>query len=364
MRILQLIYSLTAGGAEKITVDLSNELSKKNEVYLCVIHKEDEELSFLKNQLSKNINYVNLGCLKGNNFKTFLTIFNLLYKIRPEVVHAHLNTKLYIYLPSIILKNRIKFIHTIHNLAPKDVGYSWQKRLNNFFYKRRLINGVTISEECKDSFIEYYNHSNVYLVENGVSNPKTTKFFLSVKEEVNNLKSKSSSIVFIHVARFSEQKNQEILINVFNRLVRENYEVNLIVLGDNFDSLEAKTVRENSNPNIHYLGAKTNVTDYLLSSDAFVLSSLWEGLPISLLEAMSCGVIPVCTPAGGIPDVIKNETTGYLSKDFTEQGLYDATIKCINNMDQFDRENLKNFFITNFSIEKCAKKYLEIYNDN
>lgn len=362
MRILQLIYSLSGAGAEKITIDLSNELSKKHEVYLCVIQKEDEILSFLKNQLNKNINYINLGCLKGNNFKTFFTIFDLLNRIRPEVVHAHLNTKLYIFLPSLIFKNKIKFVHTIHNLAPKDVGYSWQKRLNKYFYKKRLINGVAISQECKDSFIKYYNHSNVYLVENGVSSPKTTKNFLSVKEEVNNLKLKTSDIVFIHVARFSEQKNQEMLVNVFNRLVRENYKVNLIVLGANFDSLEAKTVKKNSNPSIHYLGAKTNVTDYLLSSDAFVLSSLWEGLPISLLEAMSCGVIPVCTPAGGIPDVVKDKTLGYISKDFTEQGLYEAAIKCINNMDQFDRENLKNFFNTNFSIEKCAKEYIRIYN--
>ncbi len=113
-------------------------------------------------------------------------------------------------------------------------------------------------------------------------------------------------------------------------------------------------------------GVKTlslGISDYLLNGDAFVLSSLWEGLPISLLEAISFGVIPVCTPAGGIPDVIKNDTLGYVSSDFTERGLYGAVLKCINNMDLFNRQELKNYFIDNFSMEKCSMSYQKVYKD-
>lgn len=362
MRILQFIFDLSSGGAEKFTVDLTNQLAKENEVFLCVIMKEDKKLSFFKNQLLGKVNYVNLNCSKGINFKTFITIFKLLNQIKPDVVHAHLNVILYLYLPALIFKNRIKFIHTLHNLAPKTIGFKWQKSVNKGFYKRGFINAVAISRICKNSFINFYGHQKVTLVENGVTNPIITNETYEVKRKINTLKNKQSDKVFIHVARFSEQKNQQLLINVFNKVIEKKFGVILIIIGHGFDNEYAKSLKEISKEGIYYLGTVTNISDYLLNSHAFVLSSLWEGLPISLLEAISCGIIPVCTPAGGIPDVIKDETIGYISKDYTEKGLNDAIIKCLENMENFDRSNLKRYFNEYFSIEKCSKKYAKIYS--
>jgi len=362
MKILQLIFNLASGGAQKITVDLSNQLVETNKVYLCVIQTDkDEELSFFKEQLNEKINYINLGFEKGFNYKMFFKIFNVLRSVKPDVVHAHLNTKLYLFIPSIVYKNRIKFIHTIHNLANIDVGFNWQKKINKFFYKNSFIKAVAISEECKSSFLEFYTNKNVNLVENGIAVPDKTNKYYSVQKEINSLKNMPSDKVFIHIARFSEQKNQKLLISVFNRLMQENKGVILIVIGNGFDTKEAKRLIKTSDPGIKYLGKRTNIQDYLLNSDAFVLSSLWEGLPISLLEAMSFGVIPVCTPAGGIPDVIKDEIIGYVSKDFTEQALYDSIIRCLLSMETFDRYFIKKYFNDNYSIEKCANKYTVLY---
>lgn len=363
MKILQLIFNLASAGAQKFTIDLSNQLAETNEVYLCVIQTDrDKELAFFKDQLNQNVNYINLDCAKGFNYKMFFTIFKVLKRVEPNVVHAHLNTKIYLFIPSLFYKNRIKFIHTIHNLAHKDVGFFWQKRINKFFYKKNIINAVAISEECKSSFLELYKNPNVSLVENGVTTPSKTNKFFSVQKEINSMKNIPSDKVFIHVARFSEQKNQKLLVNVFNRIIKENHGIILVVIGNGFDTKEAKQLMEISNPGINYLGKRNNIQDYLLNSDSFILSSLWEGLPISLLEAMSCGVIPVCTPAGGIPDVIKDETIGYISKDFTEQALYEAVIRCLDNMETFDRFFLKEYFEKNYSINKCADKYENIYH--
>lgn len=361
MKIFQLIYSLSAAGAEKVTVDLSNELSKSNEVYLCIILKENIQFSFLKSQLNEKVNYINLKCSKGNNLKTFLTIFKLINKIKPDVIHAHLNTILYLYLPALVFKNKIKFIHTLHSIAPKTIGYRWQKIVNRIFYKKNLINAIAISQICKTSFIEFYGHQNIVLIENGVSKVFRTNKFNEVKKELNNLKCKESDRIFIHIGRFSKPKNQKLLISVFNRMIKEGHGIILIVVGPGFDSYEAEMLKKNSNKNIHYLNSKSNISDYLFNSDIFVLSSLWEGLPISLLEAISCGIVPVCTPAGGIPDVILDENYGYISNDFSEKGLYDAALKCLSNIDQFDRLNLINYFNSEFSIERCAKRYGIIY---
>ncbi len=363
MRILQFTFSLTSGGGEKFAVDLANELVKTNEVFFCVVLSEQFKIhNFFKDQLDNRVQYINLNGLKGINVKTFFSVFKLIKQIKPDIIHFHLNTILYMYLPSLIFRNKINFVQTLHSITSKTIGFKWQRKINRLFYKKKFIKPVVISEENKKSFLQFYGINHSFLIENGVAPSHKTNKFDIVKDELNKLKIKESDKIFIHIGGYLEAKNQELLIRTFNKLIIEGYGVILLVIGKYFDMPKAEPLIKSSKKGIYFIGTKKNISDYLLNSDAFVLSSLWEGLPISLLEAMSCGTIPVCTPAGGIPDVIKNETIGYLSKDFTEQGLYEVTIKCLNKMDRFDRENLKDCFNSNFSINKCAKKYQIIYN--
>ena len=361
MKILQIIFSLSSGGAEKISVDLSNELSKNHEVYFCVILRESQKLSFFKQALNKNIKYINLGCSKGINFRTFFSAFEIINRIRPDIIHLHLNTILYFYLPALFYKSQIKFIHTLHNIAPKTIRFGWQKKLNIFFYSRRIIIPIAISQKCKDSFVQFYGINQVDLIENGVSKPKHSINFENVKLELESFKHSYDDLILIHVARFSEQKNQKLLIDSFNKLIDNNIGAILIVLGSGFNSVESQNLKRLNQNRIYFLGAKQNVCDYLFNSDVFVLTSLWEGLPISLLEALSCGVIPICTPAGGIPDVITEEALGYVSRDFTKDEYFKSLSKCLLNIENFDRTHLVKYFDLNFSIRNCANNYLMCY---
>jgi glycosyltransferase involved in cell wall biosynthesis len=112
------------------------------------------------------------------------------------------------------------------------------------------------------------------------------------------------------------------------------------------------------------MGLRSNVADYFYHADAFCLSSEFEGLPITLLESMAMSCIPICTPVGGIPDVIDNITNGILSKDSSEIELYNA-INLFLNMEEFEKINIqKNIlkdFKDNYDINICSSKYYSLY---
>ena len=112
---------------------------------------------------------------------------------------------------------------------------------------------------------------------------------------------------------------------------------------------------------ISFWGQQDNVSDYLFCSDAFCLSSFYEGLPISLLEAISTGCVPICTPVGGIPDIIQDGKTGYLSKTVELHDYIDAILNYLNNPNLIQRNSLIKYFKENFSIEKTVDNYLQVY---
>lgn len=361
MKIVQLIYSLTGGGAERFTVDLANKLAETNEVYLLLIVKHDAPgANFYFNDISSKVNVVNLGLDKGLTIKAFPKVINFIRKIKPDVINAHLNTIVYEF-PLAFLFPKIKLFHTLHNPAEICIGINGQDFFNRFFYKY-YIHPITISKLSDDSFKKYYGYDNSTLIDNGRSKPLTTSLFLQVKDEIEGYKLHSDDKVFIHVARCHEQKNQKMLIKCFNRLLLENKHAILLVCGGGFDSplgIEIQNLKNREG--IYFLGPKQNIADYLNCSDAFTLSSYWEGLPISLLEAMSYGLVPVVTPAGGIPSVIKDGVTGILSKDFSDDSFYNAMITYIERSTVISKEKIVKCYKENYSMDACAKKYLSLY---
>ena len=112
------------------------------------------------------------------------------------------------------------------------------------------------------------------------------------------------------------------------------------------------------------IGPRTNIGDYMSFADFFVISSDKEGLPLALLEAMSMGVIPVCTPAGGIKDVIRNGENGYIGKEVSDDAFY-ATIKqSLSERGKIAANSIIQEYKEKYSMEVCSRKYMEVYIGN
>ena len=196
-------------------------------------------------------------------------------------------------------------------------------------------------------------------IDNGCEVPRKSIRFDEVVSEVESYKDNPHSPVFIHVARFHEQKNQNLLIDAFNELDRKGEDFVLLVIGDGFDHGPGAELKRRACAKILFLGLKNNVADYLYCSDAFCLTSIYEGLPISLLEAMACGVVPICTNVGGIPDVVSEGRTGYLSELLIAD--YCRAIELFIKY-RLNPEWVVEQFVDNFSMNNCAQRYIQVYS--
>lgn len=362
MKIVQLIYSLCSGGAERFVVSLSNQLSALgHEVYLCMLRPDDEPTNvFNKKFLNPNVCFKSLQLSKGFSVSKVLTVERYIKSISPDIVHCHLNVVPYVYRLS-LTNTKIKFFHTLHNLAPQTYSGRVQYFINKFFYAHKYIRPIAISSECKMSYIDTYHLDNVECVINGCEKVTQSPNYPDVSAEIKAIRGNSDCPIFVHVARFHAQKNQDLLINAFNRLYDHGYEYRLLIIGAGFDSPAAKELKEIANSNIYFIGEKSNVSDYLLNSNYFVLSSIYEGLPISLLEAMSCGLICVSTPAGGIKDVINNSEIGVLSDDFTLESFYEALKFALENPGRIDSTAVFTHYMQGYSMDVCADNYQKLF---
>lgn len=359
MKILQLTYSLTSGGGERFVVDLSNELSKNNEVILVQILSNNNKLNahYLPD-VSKRIKYVNLESSKGLSLEVLWKVYRTIVKYKPDVVHAHCSL-LALALATIIYP-KAKYFHTLHSLAHRCLDKKWLKPVFKFLYKYK-VQPITISKTCLESYEELYHLGNGTLITNGRSPIQTTDDEMSVKAEIDSYKLHPDDKVFLHVARVHPVKNQQLLFATFDRLISEGEHVLLIVIGNGY--FESPFAKYCGCKGIHILGEKRNVGDYLAASDYFIMSSKMEGLPISLLEAMSMGKIPVSTPAGGVCDVIRNGENGYLSSSHSPEDYYRIVKDAIINIGNIASKEIQNEYKAEYSMVACARKYVELYKN-
>lgn len=363
MRIIQIINGLSSGGAERFVVDLSNQLSALgHDVMIVVYDNSTDRMNFYAHEVDRNVKIYSLGLVGKLSIKKILTgisRFNkLLHEYKPDIVHGHLGAHL-MEAGTYFYKRKIKYVFTIHNLAQVFIKSKSDLYINKWLFKNK-IQPITISEKCHQSYMDTYGLENDIRIDNGRSAIVKTEFYDSVNREIENIRGDLTGKVFLCVARCSKEKNQEMMISAFNDLYTEGYNVHLIFTGSGYLETErGKELQKCAGKNIHFLGEKNNISDYLMASDYFTLGSIFEGLPISLLEALSIGKTTICTPAGGIPDVIMDGRTGILAKNFSKEAYKEAIVKALSV--NLDKNEIIKTYEDKFSMKICAEKYLRAY---
>lgn len=366
MKILEIITFLGSGGAERFIVDLSNELSKNNDVYLMTLlddTKDTEVRNFYKFDITSSVKYLNVGLPNGLSIRSQITVLKAINRVNPDVIHFHMiPTIKYSTLACILLSRKYKMYLTIHSDLHNGYDKGFAKILFKTLASSDRLKLVCLSEKNFKDFSSYYPNAEIKCITNGRASINPTVHFETVKTEIKSFRSTADSFLFMHIARFNKEKNQNLLINAFNELCQER-KVDLLIIGSGFDSDEGTRLRLKANKDhIHFLGTRKNISDYILNADIFCLSSDYEGMPITLLEASLAGVPAVCTPVCGAVDIIQDGVNGFLSKSHNLEDYKDALKKALDNYDAIKANAMKMKENNPYTIAECARRYVDFFN--
>lgn len=369
-KIVQVIPALGWGGAQVFCLQLCNEFASNpgNDVTLISMYDYKESVHLPKTRLHSRVKFITLGKKKGWDSLLVFKMYRLIKKLQPHVVHTHMHTGFYC-LPAYLLNRRKKFkkVHTLHSMALID-NPSWYGRLAyKYFFSAKIIQPVCISDEGKKSAGKFYGKSINTLIENGSAPAIKTSFFSETAATLSKLRKDEHTKILLNIARINQVKNQKLLLQVMQTLQEKNMNVVAVILGDcvEQDKNLYNELLKIKPANTRFLGKVNNVSDYCLLADAFCLTSLQEGLPISLLEAFSAGLIPVCTPAGELAHIIE-KNTGFLSDDFTHDSYLKAATDYLDTCSQRINElkqNCTELYKRKYSIQSCASQYEQLYKN-
>lgn len=352
MKILHILSDTVLGGAQKVCIDLANSAcTDGNEVAVAAMKD-----GYLWDQLNPQVKQFQLKNMeKKINKKDFLVLAEL-RKIRkeykPDIIHVHTAK------PGILgrwafRKDRKHIVYTMHGFDNIKVVHKKFLFIEKFFQKYTGAT-VAVSKYDEKNMEECKVNKNLLTIYNGIGAKaidKKNAFPVDIKE----------SKIVLSIARIAPQKKLDMFVSVARQF--ENKDVAFIWIGGSSDkSIDEISAEYNIPSNVYLLGDVQNASSYINLCDIFVLFTNYEGLPMSIIEAMSQEKAVVASDVGGIYELV-DDTNGKLI--LTEEDAVKSINDLLNDKEKLsekDRNSL-NKFNSNFTLEKMWKEYLKLYNE-
>lgn len=303
MRVCILVGSLSGGGAERVASILANGLLNRFEIHLVTMKKETNEY-YTDNNIHRYV------------LKQDINFFNRIFEVRKLIntINAEVYVSFDIYFNILMglvkLTKRIKLIMSERN-DPFNVKISpVTKTLRNICYN--------FADSIVFQTIEAQSYFNNKIKDNGVVILNPIKPNLPTR-----IKNKSK--VIVAVGRLTEQKNYPLLLNGFKDFSSLHTDFRLEIYGEGELEREIKELVKNLDleGKVSLNAFNNNIHEIIKSYQIYVLTSNYEGMPNSLIEAMGMGfpVIASDTPSGGTRCIIKNKENGLLFKPGDQEGF-------------------------------------------
>ncbi|HXE12078.1 MAG TPA: glycosyltransferase [Bryobacteraceae bacterium] len=309
--VLQVVPTLETGGAEKMAVHLAGELMRMRAGAGVISFFEPRGSQLQRMLQADGVPIWPLGKQLGLDPAMIGKLRSLIRKLQPMVLHTHLASLRYV-VPAVAgLPNPPRIVHTVHRVAERDTEawFRWPQRL----CMGRCGEVVAVSEEVARSCARIYRRVKVSVIPNGIPLTNSDSALAARTEIRRTLGIADDCFVFCSVARLRAVKNHTALIRAFAGIAKQTGAHLLIAGGGELrNELERLAQTLEIAMHVHFLGERDDVAQILAASDAFVLSSLSEGIPLSVLEAMAARLPVLVTSVGGLPEVVRDGVEGLL----------------------------------------------------
>jgi len=354
MRILQIIDSLNAGGAERMAVNYANALANKIQFSGLIATRSEGDL---KKQIDSEVSYLFLKKKKKIDYRAIFRLRKYIVQNKVEIIHAHSSSFFIAVLVKMTLP-RIRIIwHDHYGSRAKET-----KKENKvlLFFSVFFSAIFVVNNQLEDWSKKNMKCSRVIFIPNFAN-------YQNNDEQITNLMGTAGKrIVFL--ANLKKPKNHILILQAFQDLKLNESEWSLHLVGkDYFDSysniLKGFIELHSLNNNIHLYGERSDVRHILSQSTIGVLASTEEGFPVTLLEYALENLAVLSTNVGYCSSIIKNNFNGLLFNPLSEVEVKDQLIRLINDQDLRKKfgDNFKQSVVTTYSealvIEKLILGY-------
>jgi len=321
VNILHLISGGFYAGAEAMVFNLIDALSKNNELKLCVVLLNKKKLAKLISKLNVELYIIDEN--KYNLIQIIKEVKRVIKEQNPNIIHSHGYKENIVSYISTINNKMINKISTIHGLPEKSgKNLKWKiiSKLNIAVlrYKYNLI--IAVSESIKENLNSKYSipFEKINVIFNGIKLPPAVK----IKTNMNHF-------VVGNFSRLVPIKNIQLFILVACAIINKRENVLFKIAGEGPEKQKLIEIVKNNNVDklVRLDGFIDDIDKYYRMIDVYICTSHHEGMPISILEAMSYGIPVIANNVGGIREIIRNDKQGLLiSKNnfnqFVEKCLY------------------------------------------
>ncbi len=380
--VIQVIGNLYIGGAQEVVRTLVEYLASNGcRLVVCTfidgpVRQDIERLGVKVVVLPRRHSIMAFPLFFIDMIRIWKQLARLIREHEIDIVQTHLfdlSTNFLMLLLPYTTNLRLLF-WTVHNVnsgpagdnlsKPKRYVYRWLYKLAS----QKASGFIAVSDRVKKAMLGAVGptiEDSITVICNGV-NVKRYGHPVDKTAVRSELGLDANAYLAAVVGTLKEQKGHRYLIEAAASIVSQYSNWHLLVIGDGElgEELQAQTDRLGLGEHIHFLGNRHDVPDLLAASDLFVLPSLWEGLPMALIEAMATGLPIVATQVSGTIQVMVPDETGILVPPGEAQKLTEAVLQILSDseralaMGAAARRRVEE----EFSAQKQADEHLALYH--
>lgn len=292
--------------------------------------------------------------------KKLLSYFNSLKKLSKgyDVVHVHGNssTSVLELAPCKAAGVPLRIVHNHNSVS----NYPLLNKILRFFFRRSYTHAIACSQLAGDWL---FGKGNFRVLRNAIDVDKFTNAYSDREKCRKELNVQDDDFVIGHVGKFNEQKNYPKIISIFSDVckLRPNSKLLLVGEGSLFEWAKDEVKRLSIEKNVLFVGRRTDIPYLMSGMDAFLFPSLWEGLPLSALEAQASG-LPVYLSDAISEEVVISDNVS-VCKLSDDSSIWAKNIINGNGIERLEQIKLNGLSLTKagYNIKTEANNLLDIY---